>query len=78
VLFGVVGTVDLDALLTGAQAARAVGVYRQLIRRWAQLGRLTAAAKGPRGEPLYRYRDVLRAEQATRRSKQSHRIIVAA
>jgi len=65
--------VNLDALLSGAQAARAVGVYRQLIRRWVQLGHLTPAARGPKGEPLYRYRDVLAAERVTRRSPQSRR-----
>jgi hypothetical protein len=62
--------VNPDALLTGAQAARLVGVSKQLVRRWRQLGHLEPVAEHP---PRYRVRDVWKAERATRRSPHSHR-----
>ncbi len=63
---------DLDARLTGAQAASVAGVSRQLIRRWCQLGHLTPV--GQRGRsPLYRLGDVIKAEHATRESGRSSR-----
>jgi hypothetical protein len=61
---------DLDARLTGAQAARLARVYRQLIRRWEQLGHLTRGDDGK-----YRAGDVLEAERATRNSPLSHRAL---
>lgn len=65
-------SVNLDALITGSQAARLAGVSKQLIYRWRQLGHLQPADPTP-GRPRYRVRDVLQAERATRRSPQSTR-----
>lgn len=65
-------TLDLDALLTGAQAARAAGVSRANICHWRNTGRLTL--RGWRGRsPLYRFGDVLDVERDTRRSRKSPR-----
>lgn len=50
----------LDTLVTGAQAGRLVGVTRQLVRRWEQLGHLR------RVSGKYRAGDVLKAEAKTR------------
>ena len=61
---------NLDALLTGTQAARLAGVSKQLVRRWRQLGHLQPTAGTP---PRYRVRDILEAERATRRSPHSSR-----
>ena len=61
---------DLSALLTGVQAARFVGVSKQLVERWRQLGHLTPVETGPR---RYRLGDVLKAERATRQSPMSRR-----
>lgn len=68
-----VGLPNLDARLTGAQAAAAAGVSRQLIYSWWTAGDLT---RGPDGR--YRYGDVLAVERAKRRSGYSHRRLVAA
>ena len=59
---------NLDALLTGAQAAKVAGVSRQLVNYWRTTGKL-------RQQPCGRYRlgDVLATEAATRNSVQSHR-----
>ncbi len=57
-----------DALLTGAQAARAVGVSRQLINAWREKGWLTQQSDGK-----YRYADVVEIERRTRRSVHSSR-----
>lgn len=62
--------VNLDALLTGTQAARLVGVSKQLVRKWRVLGHLEPVEPDP---PLFRVRDVLTAERQTRRSPQSRR-----
>jgi len=57
--------VNLDALLTGTQAARLAGVSKQVIYRWRQLGHLHPAQQSP---PRYRAGDVLAAERVTRNS----------
>lgn len=59
---------NLDARLTGAQAALAVGVSRQLFNYWRDSGKLL---RGPDGR--YRYGDALAVEKATRRSALSSR-----
>lgn len=61
---------NLDARLTGAQAARLARVSPQLIRRWVQLGHLERGDDG-----LYRTGDVLAAEVTTRRSPKSRRVL---
>lgn len=65
------GGMNLDVLLTGAEAARHVGVSRQLVRRWVQLGHLAPHTVTDR--PLYRLGDVLEAERRTRSSRRSAR-----
>lgn len=63
---------DMDALITGAQAARLVGVTRAAVCTWRSTGRLQP--QGQRGRsPLYRFADVLAVERDTRRSGKSHR-----
>ena len=52
---------DLDTLLTPSQAARALGISRQLFNDWRRRGRITANADG-----LYVYRDVAELERVTR------------
>jgi DNA-binding transcriptional MerR regulator len=63
---------DLDAKLPAHLAAAMVGVSRQLVNYWRSAGLLQPV--GTRGRsPLYRLGDVLKVEQATRRSVQSRR-----
>lgn len=57
-----------EARLTGAQAARAVGVSRQLVRYWHEHCGLE---KGD--DDLYRLGDVIDMEKAKRRHSQSRR-----
>jgi predicted site-specific integrase-resolvase len=53
------------ALITGELAAREIGVAPATIRKWVQLGRLTAAGRAGRAL-LFRLEDVFAAERATR------------
>ncbi|MFG3495444.1 hypothetical protein [Streptomyces sp. NPDC047928] len=53
-------------LITGALAAREVDVAPATIRKWVQLGHLTAAGNQGRTR-LFRLEDVFAAERATRR-----------
>lgn len=63
---------NLDALITGAQAARLANVTRANVCAWVTAGKLTA--KRHRGRsPLYRLGDVLAVERETRQSGKSHR-----
>lgn len=57
---------DVNALLTGSQAARFAGVARQTIISWRNRGHLDVAAWRD-GTPLYRLLDVAKAEHATRK-----------
>lgn len=59
---------NLDALLTGAQAARVIGTDPQRIYSWVSRGNLEPAVGDdvPAGKKRYRYRDVLAADAATR------------
>lgn len=63
---------DVDALVTGAEAARLVGVTRHLVGMWKRAGKLTPKDRRGRS-PLYRLGDVLQVERDTRRSRHSHR-----
>jgi DNA-binding transcriptional MerR regulator len=67
--------VNLDALITGTEAARLAGVSKQLVRRWRELGHLQPADPTP-GRPRFRVGDVLKAERKTRRSPWSRRTAV--
>jgi len=60
--------VNLDALLTGAQAAKAAGVSKQLLNYWRTSGKLDRQPCG-----RYRLGDVLTTEAAMRNSSQSRR-----
>lgn len=64
---------DPEARLTGAQAARLLGVTRQAVYMWRGRGHLAADNDG-----LYRLGDVLAANGRMRRTPQSHRRLVAA
>ncbi len=63
---------DMDALLTGKQAAMIAGVSIRAIVNWRNRGHLPVAVddsgaeiRDARGHPLYRLRAVYAAEQAT-------------
>jgi hypothetical protein len=60
--------VNLDAKLTAAQAARYVGISRQLFNYWRTSGKVEPDERG-----LYRLGDVLEVERQTRHSPNSHR-----
>jgi hypothetical protein len=62
------GCVNLDAHLTGSQAAKAAGVSKQLINYWRTSGKLPRQADGK-----YKLGDVLTTEARMRNSVQSHR-----
>ncbi|MBT2445901.1 hypothetical protein J7F03_02105 [Streptomyces sp. ISL-43] len=58
----------LPALIPGPLAAHEAGVAPATIRKWVQLGRLTAAGKAGRAQ-LFRLEDVFAAERdASRRT----------
>lgn len=67
---------DLDTLVTVCQAALYLGMPKQRVNRWYQLGRLTPEEVRD-GVRYYRLRDVLKAERATRNSPFSNRSEVA-
>ena len=52
-------------LITGELAAREIGVAPATIRKWVQLGRLTAAGRAGRAL-LFRLEDVFAAERSAR------------
>ncbi|MFC8518303.1 hypothetical protein [Streptomyces sp. NPDC057257] len=52
-------------LVTGATAAKEAGVAPATVRKWVQLGRLTAAGRQGRTH-LFRLEDVFAAERAAR------------
>jgi len=52
-------------LITGEPAAREIGVAPATIRKWVQLGRLSAAGRAGRAL-LFRLEDVFAAERAMR------------
>lgn len=58
---------NLDALLTGAQAARYLGITRQSIYMWHKRGEITATRVD--GNWMYRLRDVLETERTLRRRR---------
>jgi hypothetical protein len=60
---------NLEARVTGVQAAAGVRVSRQLVHYWHTSGVLKRGADG-----LYRYGDVLAAERDMRRSSRSRRL----
>lgn len=73
---------DLDALLTTAEAAQAVGVNAHTVRKWRTRGwlspdgerrQLSVAGHNDAGWPLHRYRDVLDAERETATTPVPHR-----
>jgi class 3 adenylate cyclase len=61
-----------DALVTGAEAARALRVSRQVVAMWKATGKLEPKGRDGRS-PLYRLGDVLDADIAARNSGYSHR-----
>jgi hypothetical protein len=63
---------DLDAQLTASQAARAAGVSRQLFNYWRSRGAIRSCGQR-RGRPVYRFGDVLDAEQRTGSDRRSTR-----
>lgn len=52
---------DLDASVPAGFAARYLGVSRQLIRRWRQLGHIKPVGRDGRS-PLYRWGDLIDVE----------------
>jgi hypothetical protein len=69
----VAGDLDVNALLSGADAARYAGVSVRVIVNWRNRGHLPVATdergneiRDSRGRPKYRLLDVAKAENATR------------
>ncbi|MFF1507772.1 hypothetical protein [Streptomyces sp. NPDC058326] len=56
----------LPALIPGPLAAEEAGVAPATIRKWVQLGHLTAAGRAGRAQ-LFRLEDVFAAERTARR-----------
>jgi hypothetical protein len=63
---------DPDARLTGAEAARLLGLTRQAVYMWRQRDQLAAGDDG-----LYRLGDVLAVNGSMRRSPNSRRKVAA-
>jgi predicted site-specific integrase-resolvase len=64
---------DLPTLIPGPLAAQEAGVAPATIRKWVQLGRLTAAGKAGRAQ-LFRLEDVFAAERAAARATTRRRL----
>ncbi|GAA4006701.1 MULTISPECIES: hypothetical protein [Streptomyces] len=64
---------DLPTLIPGPLAAQEAGVAPATIRKWVQLGRLTAAGKVGRAQ-LFRLEDVFAAERAAARATTRRRL----
>ena len=58
--------------LPAAMVARRLGVSRQLFADWVRRGKLSPAAHGPNGRPLYRLIDAAEVERQTRRSARAN------
>lgn len=56
----------LDDLISTTEAADDLGCGVSTVSMWAARGYLTPSGLDPRGRPLYKRIDVLRAERATR------------
>lgn len=65
---GVTVNADDNALVTGAQAARRLGLSRNAVHKWYYEGRLQRTEDG-----LYRYRDVQELERDMRATGMAHR-----
>lgn len=63
---------NLDARLRPVDAARAVGISKQLLNWWRTAGKLEPDTRG-----RYRLGDVLRVERQTRQSTHSSRHLVS-
>lgn len=63
---------DLDDLVDTATAAHYAQVTRSAVANWVARGHLQPAGRDYRGRPLYRLRDVARAEHATRAKARRH------
>lgn len=59
---------DEDSLVTGAQAARRLGLSRNAVHKWYYEGRLQRT-----GDGLYSYREVQELEKAMRATGMVHR-----
>lgn len=62
-----------EALVTGAQAARALGVTRHLVGMWKLAGKIEPKKLNGRS-PLYRFGDVIDANAEALASGYSHRL----
>ncbi len=56
----------IDQPLSAIDASRLFGVTPATIRKWAQLGHITAIDIGAAGQKLYRLIDIARYERSTR------------
>lgn len=64
---------NLNAHVTVGQAARTVGLSRQLVNRWADRGLIAPVDTNSKGHRLYRLGDILTRERDARASKRSPR-----
>ena len=60
------GDVDVERLLSTADASHHAGVSVAAIRKWVQRGHLEVAQRDALGRPLFRWIDVAKAEHFTR------------
>ncbi|GAA0738670.1 hypothetical protein Drose_04285 [Dactylosporangium roseum] len=65
-------TYDLEADVTAAQAARALGISRQVVAMWKANGKIKPVRRKGRS-PLYRFGDVIDANADALSSGHSHR-----
>lgn len=65
-------TYDPEAMVTAAQAARALGVTRHLVGMWKLAGKIEPKKCKGRS-PLYRFGDVIEANAEALASGYSHR-----
>lgn len=66
-------TYDPEADVTAAQAARALGISRQVVAMWKTNGKIQPRKHKGRS-PIYRFGDIINANAEALASRHSHRI----
>ena len=50
---------ETDSLLTTSEVASLLQLHTSTVRRWSSLGMFESCGRGPRGEKLFRKKDVI-------------------